>query len=135
MCIGGQPKAPDIKYVGPSDEDIARNQQQLTLFEEAISKQQAETAAAIQSQIDAANEQTAKLQSQYDKEIAAATADASAAAASANNSANYAVTATQTEAPSAQVTQKIKAKKKPKSTLKISPSAVAQAGSGLNIGV
>lgn len=151
MCFGGgqQPSAPEVKYVGPSDSDIRRNEQQLATFQSQMQEQQAATAAGIQSQIDAANAQTEKLQAQYDKELAAADADASAAEKAAMEAAEmakaagasftpvgaYGVTASQTEAPAAQTTTAIKQKKKAKGSLKISPSAVAQAGSGLNIGV
>ena len=157
MCFGGSaPKAPKIKYQGPSKDDIRRQERQLEEFQQQIAEQQAATSESIQKQIDAANQRTADLQSQYDEEMealnqqtaemqqgATAAEQAAAAAEKAAQAAGgtytpigaYGVTATQTEAPAAQKTTAIKAKKKPKGTLKISPSATQQAGSGLNIGV
>lgn len=150
MCFGGSaPKAPEIKYVGPSEDDIRRQEESLATFQQQIADQQAATAATIQAQIDDANKRTAEIQSRYDDELAAAAAETSAAEAAAAEAAKaaeaanatytpvgaYGVTASQSEATTAQTTTAIKPKKKPKSTLKISPSAVAQAGSGLNIGV
>lgn len=164
MCFGGSaPKAPEIKYVGPSEDDIRRQEESLATFQQQIADQQAATAASIQKQIDAANKRTADIQAQYDEELAAAAAETSASEAAAAEAAKaaetanataaeaakkaeaanatytpigaYGVTASQSEATTAQKTTAIKPKKKPKSTLKISPSAVAQAGSGLNIGV
>lgn len=157
MCFGGSaPKAPEIKYQGPSKDDIRRQEQELERFQQQIADQQASTAATIQRQIDQANQQTADLQTKFDEELsaleeqtagieegataaeqAAAAAEAAAAAAGGTYTpvGAYGVTATQSEAPAAQTTAAIKPKKKPKGTLKISPSATAQAGSGLNIGV
>jgi hypothetical protein len=97
----------------------------------------------MQRQIESANERTAEIQSQFDMEVAAAesaaseASDAAAAAAGASYTpvGAYGVTASETEAATAQTTQAIAPKKKPKTTLKISPTATAQAGSGLNIGV
>lgn len=149
MCLGSSPKPPEIKYVGPSQADIRRNEESLATFQQQMADQQAATARSIQAQIDAANKRTAEIQSRYDEEIAAAAAETSAAEAAAKEAEEmakaagasytpagaYGVTASQSDAPAAQTTVAIKSKKKPKSTLKISPSATAQAGSGLNIGV
>jgi len=144
MCLGNsQPSAPTVQYVGPSDADIRRNEQGLQNFQAQIQQQQQQAAAEMQRQIEDANERTAEIQSQFDQEVAAAkaaaseAADAAAAAAGASYTpvGAYGVTASETEAPTAQTTEPIKAKKKPKTTLKISPTATAQAGSGLNIGV
>lgn len=159
MCLGGgsQPQAPQIQYVGPSDADIRRNEQSLAVFQSQIQQQQAATAASIQQQIDSANDRTAKIQEEFDAEMAVAKGDTSAAEAAAAEAAAkalaakeqaaaaagasytpvgaYGVTASKTDAPTANTTEKIKAKKKPKGSLKISPTSVATAGSGLNIGV
>jgi len=158
MCFGGgsAPQAPQIKYEGPSKDDIRRQERELEQFQQQIADQQASTASSIQAQIDKANEDTAALQATFDEELAAleeqtagieegatAAEQAAAAAEKAAQAAGgtytpvgaYGVTATQSEAPAAQTTTAVKAKKKPKGTLKISPSATAQAGSGLNIGV
>ena len=150
MCLGGSsPSPPEIKYVGPSEDDIRRNEESLAEFQQSMADQQAATSAAIQRQIDDANQRTADIQSQYDEQLAAAAAETAAAETAAKEAADaakaagatytpigaYGVTASQSEVPAAQTTTAIKPKKKPKGTLKISPSAVAQAGSGLNIGV
>ena len=160
MCFGGQqqPQAPKIEYVGPSNDAIRRNDEQLARYQDEMQKQQAATAANIQTEINAANSRTADLQRQFDQELAVAQGDTSAAeAAAATASAQaleakqaaaaaagasytpigaYGVTASESEAPTAQTTEPIKAKKKPKTTLKISPTATAQqGGTGLNIGV
>lgn len=143
MCFGGGAQAPQVQYVGPSDADIRRNEQGLQDFQAQVRLQQQQTAAEMQRQIAAANERTAEIQSQFDQEVATAeaaaseAADAAAAAAGASYTpvGAYGVTASETEAPAAQTTEAIAPKKKPKTTLKISPTATAQAGSGLNIGV
>ena len=165
MCCGGgsAPQAPQVQYVGPSSDEIRRNEQSLAVFQQQIAKQQQDTAAQIQSQIDAANARTAQIQQEFDDELAAsqsATEDAESQASAAQQAAQeaadralaarqeaaaaagasftpvgaYGVTASVTEAPE-QTTEKIKAKKKPKGSLKISPTAAATAGSGLNLGI
>ena len=51
MCIGGsQPKAPEVRYVGPSDADIRRNQQGLEAFQAQMQQQQQTAAAEMQQQ-------------------------------------------------------------------------------------
>ena len=144
MCLGGsQPQAPEVRYVGPSDADIRRNEQSLATFQTQIQQQQADTAAQIQKQIDAANARTAEIKKDYDEELAAAQAETTAAEAAAKAAASasytpvgaYGVTASMTDVPTAQTTEKIKPKKKPKGSLKISPTSVASAGSGLNLGI
>lgn len=159
MCFGAPaPQAPQIQYVGPSEDDIRRNEEQLATFQSQLQTQQEQAAASIQSQIDLANERTEEIRAKLDEEIAAATGETSAAqeaakqaeadalaakqeaAAAAGASYTpfgaYGVTASQTDAPAAQTTQSISKKKKDKSTLKITPNALsAIAGSGLNIGV
>ena len=144
MCLGGsQPQAPEVRYVGPSDADIRRNEQSLATFQTQIQQQQADTAAQIQKQIDAANARTAEIKKDYDEELAAAQAETTAAEAAAKAAASasytpvgaYGVTASVTDVPTAQTTEKIKPKKKPKGSLKISPTSVASAGSGLNLGI
>ena len=84
MCLGQQqPQAPEVRYVGPSDSDIRRQEQSLATFQRQIEQQQSATASQIQQQIDAANARTAEIQSQYDAELAAAQGDTSAAEAAA----------------------------------------------------
>ena len=160
MCFGNSPapQAPQIQYVGPSEDDIRRNEEQLATFQQQLETQQSDAAASIQQQIDLANQRTADIQAELDAEIASAQGDTSAAEAAAQEAQQkaidakkqaaaaagasytpfgaYGVTASQTEAPAAQTTKSISKKKKEKSTLKIAQNAAAAtAGSGLNIGV
>lgn len=132
MCFASTPQAPQVVYQGPSEEDIAANQQ-------ALDDYKAETAAAnqqfmdtMQAQIDQANAEMAQLEEQF-----AAEQSAAQAAASAMQQEAYATTATMTEIPEgAQTTEAIKKKKTPKSTLKIARNALpSSGGTGLNIGV
>jgi len=154
MCFGGsQPQAPEVKYVGPSDDDIRRNEESLKAYEQQISAQQSTFQTQLQSQIDEANAETEALRSKYEDDLAAAeaagaagVADAEAASAASLAEAGasslaqqigaYQVTATQSEPVQAQTTAAVEKKKKPKSSLKISTAGTASsAGSGLNIGV
>ncbi len=132
MCGGGQPSAPKVEYVGPSKSDIERSQRSLETYQQQMTQQQNQFQSQLQAQIDAANAETADLQSSYAAETAAA-----AAAATADQAAAYSTSATQTEVPEgAQTTAAKVDKKKPKKNLKISTAGTANsAGSGLNIGV
>ena len=132
MCLGGGASAPEVKYVGPSDDDIRRNEESLAQYQQQMTDQQSQFQSQLQSQIDAANEETAQLKADYAAETAAA-----AAASSADAVAAYTTSAQQTEIPEgAQTTAAITKKKKPKKNLKISTAGTASsAGSGLNIGV
>ena len=131
MCFGS-PKAPEVKYVGPSKEDIARQEAALADYQLQIDAQQKQFAADLQSQIDDANAETERITA----ELAAETASAMRAANAQTSS--YITTAAQTEVPeAAQTTETVgKKKKKPGSTLRIASGATpSTAGSGLNIGV
>lgn len=132
MCFGRAPSAPTVQYVGPSSEDIERNQQSLDTYQQQMTQQQNQYQSQLQEQIDMANAETAELQADFAAETAAA-----AAAASADQAAAYTTSAKQTEIPEgAQTTAAVTAKKKPKKNLKISTGGtMASAGSGLNIGV
>jgi hypothetical protein len=131
MCFGG-PKAPSIQYQGPSQEQIDENTRSLDTYKTQMAEQQRLFQQQLESQIAAANKQTADLKTKYDQEAAAA-----AAAAAAQQTGAYAATATQSEAPSsAQTTAAVAKKDKPKSNLKISTAGTpSSAGTGLNIGV
>jgi hypothetical protein len=131
MCFGS-PKAPNIVYQGPSADDVAAGQRSLDLYKQQMGQQQTAFQTQLQQQIDAANQQTAKLQDQYSTDATAA-----AAAAAAQQTGAYAVTATQSEAPTtAQTTAAVTKKEKEKANLKISlGGTAATAGTGLNIGV
>ena len=164
MCIGSGPKSPIVQCVGPSDDDIKRSERSLDQYRTQMGQQQQQFQSQLQAQIDSANDDTAALQAQYDRDYAAtsqANADAnaktaagydaanqetaagyasdssSAAALAAAEMASYSTTAQQTEIPEgAQTTAANTDKKKPKKSLKISTAGTAnKAGSGLNIGV
>lgn len=132
MCGGGRPQAPRVEYVGPSQADMERSQRSLDQYQQQMMEQQGQFQSQLQSQIDAANAQTAELEADFAAESAAA-----AAASSADQAAAYTTSAQQTEVPEgAQTTTAVTAKKKPKKNLKISTGGtMASAGSGLNIGV
>ena len=132
MCFGGGASAPEVKYVGPSDDDIRRNEESLAQYQQQMTIQQDQFQSQLQSQIDAANSETAELQADYAAEAAAA-----AAGSSADQAAAYTTSAQETEIPEgAQTTSAVTEKKKPKKNLKISTAGTAStAGSGLNIGV
>jgi len=154
MCFGGgAPKAPTIKYEGPSDSEIRANERALEQYRSDMATQQSAFESQLQAQIDSANAETARLQEQYATDLdsakasaATATSDAQAAASAAVTEAGamanlqqvgaYKVGASETEPVAAQTTAAVKKKEKPKSTLKISTAALpSSAGTGLNIGV
>ena len=130
MCLGSQPQAPEVVYRGPSDADIAANQQALATYEQQIADQQANFQTQLQSQIDAATAETEKLKSDFAAETAAESQAAAAKSA-------YTVTTQETEIPEgAQTTAAVTKKKKPKTNLKISTAGTANAaGSGVNLGI
>lgn len=132
MCFGGGPQAPEIRYQGPSQDDINRNQASLDTYKKQMADQQAAFQSQLQQQIESANKETARLQEQYQTDAAAA-----AAAAAAQQTGAYAASATQTAAPAtAQTTAATPKKEKAKANLKISLAGLpSSAGSGLNIGV
>jgi len=132
MCFGGSPKAPNIVYQGPSEEDIAANKAQLEAFEAASLKQQEDFASALQVQIDEANMKAEQTRQRIEDERAASMANLGAQQTSA-----YAINTKEITPEDAKVTKPIKKKKdERKSTLKISTGSIAQkAGTGLNVGV
>ena len=158
MCFGSSgptieipdPVQPQISYIGPSEEDIARQEASLQQFSDDIAASNASFEASIQKQIDEANAATADLEARLADSMASesrkadeaardATARAgrdasSAAASSAAQQGGMTVTTTESEAISPQTTAAVTDKKKPKKSLKISTAGTASsAGSGLNI--
>jgi|TARA_Y100000033_G_scaffold31835_1_gene30449 uncharacterized protein YPO0396 len=134
MCFGAPsaPKAPEIVYQGPSQEDIDANNQALEDFRAESEASNQAFMNNMQVQIDKANAEMQEMQDKFEAEQSAA-----AAAASAMQTEAYATTASMTEIPEgAQTTETIKKKKMPKSTLKIARNALpSSGGTGLNIGV
>ena len=131
MCFGA-PKAPEIVYKGPSQEDIDANNAALEQFKADSEASNQAFMDNMQVQIDKANQEMEQLQQKFEAEQTAAQA-----AASAMQNEAYATTASMTEIPEgAQTTETIKKKKLPKSTLKIARNALpSSGGTGLNIGV
>ena len=172
MCFGGsspsinipEPVAPEVKYIGPSEDDIARQQQGLNSYQDQINQQQSEFENRLNEQIAAANRETENLRTQYEADIAAQEAASAAEVSGATDAAGratsaaggkaaadvaaagstsaaqqvgaYTVTTQESEAVAPQTTAATTEKKKPKKNLKISTAGTASAaGSGLNIGV
>ena len=131
MCFGA-PKAPEIVYKGPSQEEIDANNAALDQFKADSEASNQAFMDQMQTQIDAANQEMEQLQQQFEAEQTAAQA-----AAAAMQTEAYATTASMTEIPEgAQTTETIKKKKQPRQTLKIARNALpTSSGTGLNIGV
>ena len=160
MCLGGgpsinipEPVAPEVKYIGPSEDDIARQQQGLQDYQNQISEQQTDFETRLSEQIATANQQTEDLRTQFASDLvaeqqastasqSAASKDAAGQVAAASSASNaqqvgaYSVSTQESEALAPQTTAAVTEKKKPKKNLKISTAGTAStAGSGLNIGV
>ena len=160
MCFGGggsinipEPVAPEVKYIGPSEDDIARQQQGLADYQTQISQQQTDFENRLNQQITAANQQTEDLRTRFAGDLAAEEANSAASQAAAGRDAAagvaaagsasaaqqvgaYSVATQESEAVAPQTTEAVTEKKKPKKSLKISTAGTASAaGSGLNIGV
>lgn len=130
MCFA-KPSAPKAVYSGPSQEDIARQQQQLQLYMQQSATQQEQFAAQLQQQIEQANVAAAQQRRQMELERQMAMANTTA-----QQQAAYSVTTTQSEPTGAQTTAPIETKKKPINSLQITPGTLAAtAGTGINIGV
>lgn len=132
MCLFSSPKAPNIVYQGPSEDDIAANKAQLDAFEAASLKQQENFASALQIQIDDATAKAEQTRQRIEDERAASLANLGAQQTSA-----YAINTKDITPENAKVTKPIKKKKdERKGTLKISKGSIVKAlGTGLNIGV
>ena len=154
MCLGGnQPSAPEVKYVGPSEDDIRRNEEALVQYQTDIAAHQAEFQNTLQAQIDQAAADTEALKTRYAADLAAAQEESAAgissaeaagardvAAAGADSAAKqvgaYTIAATKSEPLKEETTAAVTKKKKPKKNLKISTAGTASGvGSGLNIGI
>lgn len=122
MCFGGSaPAAPEIKYVGPSEDDIKRNQESLDAFQAQMNEQQAAFQTALQEQIDRADQEYADLESKYATDLATANQAAANQQTAAQNAANANVANAQSGANAA-VADAQKAK----------DAAAAQAASDMN---
>ena len=87
MCFGGNqapaPRAPEIKYVGPSEDDIRRNEESLQQFQNQMQQQNMMFQQQLQQQIDAANQEYSDLESQYASDLGIQQQGADAATAEA----------------------------------------------------
>ena len=106
MCLFSSPKAPNIVYQGPSEDDIAANKAQLDAFEAASLQQQENFASALQIQIDDATAKAEETRQRIADERAASLANLGAQQTSA-----YAINTKDITPENAKVTQPIKRKK------------------------
>ena len=132
MCFGS-PKAPNIIYQGPSDEDVAASTAALEDFKTTTAANTAAFQTSINNQITAAQESTASLMAS----LADTKATSGAGVENIINDAPYAVVTEDNVTPEdAQTTEAISKKKKKPSTLKISAGGLsASSGTGVNYGV
>lgn len=132
MCFGS-PKAPNIIYQGPSDEDVAASTAALEDFKTTTAANTAAFQTSINNQITAAQESTASLMAS----LADTKATSGAGVENIINDAPYAVVTEDNVTPEdAQTTEAISKKKKKPSTLKISAGGLqASTGTGVNYGV
>lgn len=133
MCFSQPaPRAPQIVYQGPSQADLDAQAAALETYRQQSTAQQQQFSAALQTQINEANQRAQEMADQL---------TASAAAAASENAAikqaSYAVNTAQVTPTNAMTTEPPKPKKKEeKGTLRIGTAAVSTTpGTGLNIGV
>jgi len=133
MCLFSAPKAPEIVYQGPSDEDVAASTAALEDFKTTTAANTAAFQTSINEQITAAQASTQSLMAQ----LADTQANSGAGVDNIINDAPYAVTTEDNVTPEdAQTTAAISKKKKKPSTLKIATGGLsASAGTGVNYGV
>ena len=133
MCLFSAPKAPEIVYQGPSDEDVAASTAALEDFKTTTAANTAAFQTSINEQITAAQASTQTLMDQ----LADTQANSGAGVDNIINDAPYAVTTEDNVTPEdAQTTAAISKKKKKPSTLKIATGGLsASAGTGVNYGV
>jgi len=133
MCLFKAPKAPEIVYQGPSDEDVAASTAALEAFKTTTAENTAAFQTSINEQITAAQASTQTLMDQ----LADTQANSGAGVDNIINDAPYAVVTEDNVTPEdAQTTAAISKKKKKPSTLKIATGGLsASAGTGVNYGV
>ena len=132
MCGGGS-RQPKVEYVGPSEEDIARQEEALETYREQSEAQQRAFSEQLQKQMDDAQRRNQQLVAQYQTRQAEQANMQAARAASA-----YAVSTQAAEAPSTAQTTTTAAspKKNQKRNLKITSAGASNAGgSGVNLSI
>ena len=133
MCGGGGSREPEVRYVGPSEEDMKRQEEALARYQEQSELQAADFAASLQNQMDRAQQQQEQFAQQYQSRAEAAEESSRAAAAS-----SYTSSAQMTDQPTGAQTTTAATKKKPKNSgLRISTAAgtSSAAGSGPNLAI
>jgi len=133
MCGGGGSSSPKVEYVGPSEEDIQRQEEALQTYREQSQAQQRAFSEQLQKQMDDAQLRNQQLVAQYQTRKAEQANMQAARAASA-----YSVTTQETAAPSTAQTTTTAAspKKKQKRSLKISSAGASNAGgAGVNLSI
>ena len=133
MCGGGGSREPEVRYVGPSEDDMRRQEEALARYQEQSEAQAADFSAQLRTQMDQAQLQQQQFAQQYASRTSAAEEASQAAAAS-----SYKTSAQMSEAPSTAQTTTAATKKKPKNTgLRISSAAgtSSAAGSGPNLAI
>lgn len=161
MCFGSGPKAPEIKYVGPSKADIRRNEKALEDFRKSMTQQTQAFQDAINEQIFNAKEDTKALREELSIRTKAAEERANQATADAENeledlkeqsakdlanavaegaafqgSSGIVSVGQSTPTNNGKTTKAITDKKKPNSSLKIKQNSLETApGAGLSLGI
>ena len=133
MCGGGRAQSPKVEYVGPSEEDIARQEEALQTYRDQSEAQQAAFSAQLQQQMDDAELRNQQLVAQYQTRQAEQANMQAARAASA-----YTVTTQAAKAPTTAQTTTTAAtpKKNQKRNLKISGAGASNAGgAGVNLSI
>ena len=109
MCGGGGSREPEVRYVGPSEDDMRRQEEALARYQEQSEAQAADFSAQLRTQMDQAQLQQQQFAQQYASRTSAAEEASQAAAAS-----SYKTSAQMSEAPSTAQTTTAATKKKPK---------------------
>ena len=132
MCGGGGPREPEVKYVGPSEEDMRRQEEALARYQAQSEQQAADFSASLQNQMNQAQLQQQQFTQQYQSRANAAEERSEAAASS-----SYSSSAQMSDQPTNAQTTTAAVKKKPKNTgLRISGAGTASsAGSGPNLAI
>lgn len=129
MCTSS-PKAPEVIYQGPSQEEMDAQNQQLEMARQQMEQSSQRLQSQLDQQIAAANTESERFRASLAEQVAARAAESVPAGP-------YATT-TAAAAPlsgTAMTTEPIKPKKKAAAGLTIAPAGVAAAaGAGLNIG-
>ena len=81
MCGGGGSREPEVRYVGPSEDDMRRQEEALARYQEQSEAQAADFSAQLQNQMNQAQMQQQQFAQQYASRTSAAEEASQAAAA------------------------------------------------------